>query len=74
MLNPMPLFEIAAAPHRFGSARDAIDAVSAFEASSLHDWEYALQCVTDDPGHIYVVRLNCLTGTRVRGYLRPVAS
>lgn len=64
-------FELSAEPWAFGSARDAIDAVSAFEAATLHDWEYQIECACDDPEE-WRVRLNCITGKPVRGYLAPM--
>lgn len=54
----------------FESARDAIDAVSAFEASTLGEWEYRIEaCERDDAMH-YRVGLNNLA-TFERAFLEP---
>jgi hypothetical protein len=59
-------------PYKFDSARDAIDAVSAFEASTLEDWEYEIYLLNDNGN--YGVKANALIridGKIVRGYLKP---
>ena len=59
---------VAESPCYFPSARDAIDAVSAFEAASLYDWEYRIET----NGQEWRVHVNNLT-TYQRGYIRPSA-
>lgn len=39
----MQTFEITKSRHHFGDARDAIDATSAFEASTLEEWSYEIR-------------------------------
>ena len=52
------------------SARDAIDAVSAFEASTLDDWEYEIRAIDDDGTYVVLVKpLLYAKGLRERGYL-----
>jgi hypothetical protein len=50
--------------HAYDSARDAIDAVSAFEATTLDDCEYQIET----NGELWFARVNNIT-TRERGYL-----
>jgi hypothetical protein len=69
-------FRVSDQPIRFDSARDAIDAISAFEAATLEDFEYEVRAVNDDGQ--YVAAANALIrigGKFVRGYLevRPDA-
>jgi hypothetical protein len=45
----MPKFYARKTRHEFDSARDAIDAVSAFEAASIEDWRYEIQPIA---GHV----------------------
>lgn len=52
-------------PHNFDSARDAIDAVSAFESQTLSDWEYHIETT----GAAWRVKVNCLEGRLSRGYI-----
>lgn len=63
-------FRVTDHPVRFDSARDAIDAISAFEAATLEDFEYEVRAVNDDGQ--YVAAANALiriSGKFVRGYL-----
>jgi hypothetical protein len=68
-------FQFQTNRHQFMSARDAIDAMSAFETSTTEDWEYQTQCIGYDDdensgGYRYVVRLKSLVDPK-RGYLAP---
>lgn len=67
---------VASANHdnavRFDSARDAIDAVSAFEQSVITNWEYDIRAVdeSDDGGFAYEVHVHQLdAGVLFRGFL-----
>lgn len=69
----MSAFTVSDRAHWFDSARDAIDAVSAFEANAVDDWEYRLEASFRDDALHYRVNLNNLSDTRQRGYLEPIA-
>ena len=59
-------------PRKFASARDAIDAVSAFEEATREEWEYEIHLFDDDGN--YVVKANALIridGKFFHGYLKP---
>ena len=63
-------FRVTDHPIRFPSARDAIDAISAFEASTREDFEYEIRAVNGEGE--YVAAANALiriNGKFVRGYL-----
>lgn len=64
------MFEVHEERYTFDSARDAIDAASAFEASTISHWEYEVRCLYDEN---WYVRVNCIDGPDrfVRGYLAP---
>ena len=64
----MPTFSIEDDPEFYKSARDAIDAVSAFEAETLATWEYRIE---SDGAEHWFVRVNRIDDDqpRTRGYL-----
>lgn len=55
-------------PHLFGDARDAIDAVSAFEAETLEDWAYAIRPSPDGDGTQYEVAVHQVQNGEVAGF------
>lgn len=67
-LNPSHVI-VSTIQFRFDSARDAIDAISAFESRITDDWEYQIQCVGEVLGETkWEVRANCLVD-HTRGYV-----
>ena len=57
-------------PIRFSSARDAIDAISAFEASTTEDFEYQISAVNDRGEYTAAANALHKIGDKfVRGYL-----
>lgn len=65
-------FQISSMRHRFDSARDAIDAVSSFEESTVHSFSYRIHVQNGAGWVVEVSSESDAHGASCLGNLRPV--